>query len=246
MYFCFDYVHRNDRETDENIIPSDWHDTGFCFTLNYLRPTFFAYEAMPIVEEFANEFQLFIADAQDERSHGPIVPNLCHSNELIESWKRSNVTAVKAHQKLHGDINYMPEEQSRLWWQYSREKSRLQKQLGCTIFVPSIFIFKKQKEPGLLTAISWTEGISQVFPESDYIIIIRNQVRNSTPGFVSSHEIYSKLDKYIEAFDGSVRNMRILKPDKAKQVKEISKALEIKVFPDIKRIAPDQFVDDGF
>ena len=175
VYFCFDYVHRNDRETDENIIPSDWHDTGFCFTLNYLRPTFFAYEAMPIVEEFANEFQLFIADAQDERSHGPIVPNLCHSNELIESWKRSNVTAVKAHQKLHGDINYMPEEQSRLWWQYSREKSRLQKQLGCTIFVPSIFIFKKQKEPGLLTAISWTEGISQVFPESDYIIIIRNQ-----------------------------------------------------------------------
>jgi hypothetical protein len=50
--------------------------------LNFVRPAFFAYEVMPVVEHLAATFNLMVYDPQTERS----MPGMGSADALIESW----------------------------------------------------------------------------------------------------------------------------------------------------------------
>ena len=146
VYFSFDYKYPHKKEDNEDYTTTGYYNTGFSFTLNYAKPSFFAYEAMPIVETFVNEFQLLIADPQDEPKDDINRPKHYQADELIRSWERVNRATFIANEEIRAAKSYMPREKSRLWWQYTKEKNRLQEQLGGEIFVPAIFIFKKQRD----------------------------------------------------------------------------------------------------
>jgi len=91
-------------------------DEGIDFNINYLRPTFFAYETMPLVVEFAEHFDLLVVDPQDHEIGGDGAPKECVQKELIETWARSNAVAVQnSDTKKHP---YLPHEKTYPWWIY--------------------------------------------------------------------------------------------------------------------------------
>lgn len=62
---------------------------SLCFSLNYNRPTFFALETMPVVENLCRQFKLTVEDPQED-AIGPVsLP------EMIYSWRIHNERAVK-------------------------------------------------------------------------------------------------------------------------------------------------------
>src|SRR5258705_5493244 len=64
--------------------------SGLTFNLNYARPSFFAYETMPLVEAFCERFNLMVEDPQQET----VQP--ANTARLIRSWRAHNAGAVGA------------------------------------------------------------------------------------------------------------------------------------------------------
>lgn len=58
--------------------------SGLSFNLNYVRPSFFAYETMPLVEAFCKRFHLTVEDSQEDTT-GP-----ADASRLIASWQSHN------------------------------------------------------------------------------------------------------------------------------------------------------------
>jgi hypothetical protein len=74
------------------VLPEGCFRTGIALSLNYGRPTYFAYESMPLVEDFAQGFDLLVMDVQAERAR----PGPCNVDDLIRSWRDSNRRAVRS------------------------------------------------------------------------------------------------------------------------------------------------------
>lgn len=249
VYFSFDYAPPGEDSSIEVSAPLDHCNTGITFTLNYIRPSFFAYEAIPEVEAFAETFRLVVLDPQSDPGDKPNQPGLIRADDLIASWQAGNTAAVKIHQIQGTPPHYMNAEKTHLWWRYMQRIPELQEQLAQQAFVPEIFLFQRQTEKELFTAVTWTDAIPQVFPQTDYIIIVRqkpgllNSLRKPEIGFIAAKSLYRQISDYLEAFHGPVPHMQILKPEKAKLTNNIFATLTTDELSDIERIAPDQFVD---
>jgi hypothetical protein len=94
--------------------------TGLTFNLNYRRPSFFAFETMPVVEAFCKHFNLVIEDPQQETVQ-PV-----DATRLIASWRAHNAKAMSAIREVTKeeamDLHYLPAERATDWWRYSSGK----------------------------------------------------------------------------------------------------------------------------
>ncbi len=68
-------------------------NSGLSANLKYVRPSFFAHEAMPLFEQLARSLDLRVEDPQDESADGPIVAD---AQRLIASWEHANELAVRS------------------------------------------------------------------------------------------------------------------------------------------------------
>jgi len=62
VYFSLDFDPQGAVSPEDSPIPSNCFDSGLSFNLNFNRPSFFGYEAMPFVVELANHFGLYVVD----------------------------------------------------------------------------------------------------------------------------------------------------------------------------------------
>ena len=65
VYFSLNFACENS-ESPEDLpsIPVGFYDSGLRFNLNFNRPSYFGYEAMPFVEQVAAGFGLSVVDPQ--------------------------------------------------------------------------------------------------------------------------------------------------------------------------------------
>jgi hypothetical protein len=116
VYFLLEWS--SPTEEQESPIPLGVYDTGLSFSLNYARPTFFALEAMPIVEALAVQFGVTMFDPQREPSLG-----VFRSEQLVESWSKSNQLAVGALAKDHDTFFRLSPDISTRFWSYMTSDS---------------------------------------------------------------------------------------------------------------------------
>ena len=64
VYFSLDFEGKQPAEGEGPEIPEGYFDTGLSFNLNFNRPSYFGYEAMPFVENLSKRFGLFAFDPQ--------------------------------------------------------------------------------------------------------------------------------------------------------------------------------------
>jgi hypothetical protein len=112
--------------------------SGLSFNLNFNRPSFFAYETMPLVEAFCKHFDLQVEDPQEET----VQP--AQAQRLIESWRAHNTRAMGALAKTakeeEMELHYFPEQRATEWWRYMSVRQRIEDSLTDDIFVPSLMI----------------------------------------------------------------------------------------------------------
>lgn len=179
VYFRIDF---EIRDPEDAMIPEDYpnyFDSGLSFNLNYNRPSFFGYEAMPIVVDLCQSFGLTVYDPQafDERA----LNQDPGAEGLINSWLRSNSNGITTLRDMGSSLSRMALSSSKYLWMYSRRKVELQTKLGDSIFVPMLFPFRKTGSADVGTAIVCTSGISMIVPAADWIIIRRP--KRHFPGF---------------------------------------------------------------
>src|SRR3954469_4175442 len=86
VYFSFE--HEN-FDPEDGLVPAEFEDIRLSFNLNFFRPSFFAYEAMPIVAELARRFDLLVIEDGSP-------PAACDPQRYIASWIQSNASAAQA------------------------------------------------------------------------------------------------------------------------------------------------------
>ena len=177
VYFHFDVsASLTEKNLQEADTAEECHSVGISFHINHNRPSFFAYESMPIVEAFAKRFQLLVVDLEADGD-----PQECKAETLINSWQMHDALAsVMASSILTstglGAIvgpgsNKMPEERALAWWRYAKDRDDLQKRLGTELFAPRLWLVRKKGENEVSRGTVWTSGRPIVIPECELFLI---------------------------------------------------------------------------
>jgi hypothetical protein len=201
--------------------------SGLAFNLAFNRPSFFAYETMPLVEDFCKHFQLQVVDTMQDES-----VQLPNAEGLIASWRRNNTWAISAMKNLPTEdsveLHYLPETSATRWWQYMRVRQALEDTITEDTFVPSPFILMTPAE-ALFTMLLWPKGISQFFPRSDYVYLQRDRKwlfrTKEEAGLVSYDSVIEKTGHLLEDYDFGGLQIKYLRPEKASQALALMQSL---------------------
>jgi hypothetical protein len=93
VYFSLDFDPQGSVSTDDSPIPGNYFDSGLSLNLNFNRPSFFGYEAMPYVEELANRFGLSVVDNQADV--GSVLMTQPESKATPKFSKRGTLAATR-------------------------------------------------------------------------------------------------------------------------------------------------------
>ena len=212
----------------------DSHVQSLCFSLNYNRPTFFALETMPLVENLCQQFKLAVEDPQED------FMGAASLQELINSWRIHNERAVKALKTQGVALNYIPENKANEWWAYARMREKIAAALGDSVFVPEVFILKRPAEEPF-RMIVWPEGNRQILPQADVVWIDRS---DDDRGFVSGVRFFELVAPYTSEYRIGTESYRLLDPVWHTEVISLTRTLELMpITSQHEQIAPDGFHD---
>lgn len=216
--------------------------SGLSFNINYNRASFFAYEAMPLVETFCRHYDLVVEDPQEE-TVGP-----ANAAALIDSWRRHNASATAALAQSDLDLHYLPERSATTWWRYMTVQPALEQSLTEDFFVPTPFIIMTP-EGELFTAMVLPNAIAQFFPTSDYVVVQRQKKRlfNTTEemGLVRYETVMESIRHLLDDYDFEGNRFKLLRAEKKQQAASVIQKLRFEPLElkQCTRIAPDGFHD---
>jgi MoxR-like ATPase len=161
---------------------------GFSFNLNYLRPGFFGLEALGLVDELANKFDLYIYDPQGDNE-----PRKYSKEKLYEEWNAINrKTAGLPYGKK---APYLDTATSDNAWRHNFSKEQLEETAGEEFFIPTILFIQKSETDKVETVCTWTTGIPIYLPKVDWVMI---QKGNGEMGLVGYEAVMKTLGSYFK------------------------------------------------
>ena len=250
VYFSLDFGGKPAEDREGPVIPQGYLDTGLSFNLNFNRPSYFGYEAMPIVENLAAEFGLSVFDPQARDSDHLLVRDV-KSEDLLKSWLENNRNAILTmveHAGLATPIE-MPRSKSMYRWRYSRSKKHLQTICGKDIFVPTLSPVRRTGSNRAELAFVCTQGIPCLMPASDWVFIVRERKahfwsgKEREVGVVSRRKFRDLVAGPLEPFDSDL-SLDLLPPKLTADVARVLHTCEFE-FPreEFEVLALDGFVD---
>lgn len=220
--------------------------SGLTFNLNYSRPSFFAYETMPLVEAFCKWFNLLVEDPQEET----VQP--AEAERLITSWRAHNAKALGAMAEVAKEedmeLHYLPEQRATEWWRYMSVKQGIEDALTEDIFVPSSMILMSPANQ-LFTMTPWPKGIAQFFPPCDYVYVQREKKwlfgTKEETGLVPYQTLLETIEPLLDDYDFRGLQIKFLSPDKTPRVVRLIQTLNLESveLSQHTRIASDGFHD---
>jgi len=252
VYFSIDFSGDAAESWDDApLIPDGYFDCGLSFNLNYNRPRYFAFEAMPIVARFASRFELSVVDPQADWDAPPL-PRVADSEALVASWishnERAALTLIR-----DADFSkplYMAASESLYLWQYGRAKEDLERACGEDVFVPQLVPMRKKGLAHVGAVFTYTQGIPMLVPESEWVILVRKKkgfsIRKRTDeiSVISGRTFVELLADFISPYEWQEPRMRIIAPESAEKagnlVNKIEHTLPRSEFDVVER---DAFVD---
>ena len=220
--------------------------SGLTFNLNFARPSFFAYETMPLVEDFCKHFDLLAENPQDE------TVQKADATSLISSWRSHNAWAMGAmeHPAREEDIelHYLAEASATALWRYMRVQRAIEEAVTEDVFVPSLLILMNPARQ-LFTMMVWPKDIAQFFPESDYVYIQREKKRlfatKEETGLVSYESVIATIGHLLDDYEFAGLQFKHLRPKNTDQVIPLIHTLDLEPI-DLRqctRMAADSFHD---
>jgi hypothetical protein len=221
VYCVFYYLPPHAGESDES------GGSGLSFSLNFFRPSFFAYETMPLVEDFSRHFNLLVEDPQAE-TKGP-----ANSADLIKSWRASEAKAFASMRDMPEDekdeLHFMPEPEATAWWRYTSIRQQLEDSIADDIFIPLIMVLMNPAKE-LFTAIVWPNAIPQFFPACDYVYVNRetNSGQQEEAGFVSYADVMREVEHLLDIYQFAGKEYRYLAPHRSADALPLIQRFQLK------------------
>lgn len=234
VYFSFDFAAEIAESADDApLMPKGYFDSGLSFNLNYNRPRYFAFEAMPIVAQLASRFDLSFVDPQATNDE-PELMRVADSEALVRSWLNHNERATLT---LIQDPDFSRPLQitvadSVYLWRYGKAKEDLERACGEEIFVPRLVPVRRQESTHVGTAFTYTQGIPMIVPDSEWVILIRKKKgfsfkkRGQEVEVISAQTFVELLADYVKPYEWPDLRVRIIGPESAQQAGKIASNID--------------------
>ncbi len=252
VYCSFDFEAQPAEDPEElPPIPDGLFDTGLSFNLNFNRPSFFGREAMPLVEELAHRFGLYVVDPQvwDE---GAGLHREVRASQLVSSWLEENRRAIRVFvedPELSSPL-YMPASQSDYLWRYRRSMKAMQLSCGEELFVPQLPVLRRGDSRRVRTAFVLTQGIATVIPNADWVVIGKpkngffRKKGDTEYGVISQVRLNELLGSHLQPFEWNDPIVRVIKPESAQRASELLQSVQFEFAQgELSGVAADGFVD---
>ncbi len=202
--------------------------SGLAFNLSYSRPSFFAYETMPLVEAFCKRFDLLVEDPQEETVQPAEV------ERFITSWRAHNAKAMGAMTEVAKEedmeLHSLPEQRATEWWRYMSVRHGIEDALTEDIFVPSLMILMGPAKQ-LFTLLLWPKGIPQFFPPCDYVYLQREKKRmfgtKEETGLVPYKLVLETIEPLLDDSEFGGLQIKYLSPNKTPRVAGLIETLHL-------------------
>jgi hypothetical protein len=251
VYFSFDFEAQSPESPDDGpFIPSGYFNSGLSFNLNYNRPSYFAFEAMPVVADVTSRFGLSVLNPQAGEAESPS-PADCES--LVRSWVQHNQRAVRAmmEQPNAAAPLTMPLAASTYLWRYAKSQKDFQRVCGDSVFVPSLIPVHKKDETLAARAIVYTHDLPTIIPECEWVFfaklasgLFRLKKKPPEISIISADTFRELISAFVRPYDCQDFGLQIIAPEFAEKagraIRSVDRALPQSEF---KMIAKDAFVD---
>jgi len=255
VYSLFDLSLVKDSEQAEPLVlPTGYHSIDLSVSINYVRPSFFAHEVMPIASGIANALHLALYDPQGDK----LLDAPAREEPLIEGWIEHNdkVTRGLAMEQEPIRKPYLPRAQSLYWWKYTIAREELQNALGEDVYVPSILLRvdgENRVRPTVIWSAEaaghlwWSKRIAlpHVFPVCDYLMLAwgRPSRGHLNKAIVPYPAAITALADLLEDVDGPVAGLKMLRPNSQAAASRVFDALPKHELRALKQLSTDNFVD---
>lgn len=229
VYCSFTYIMvtsaNDDDDDDADDLPPGYLRTPFTFDVNYIRPTFFAHEALALVDELCDRFDLITHGAD------PYDAVEAMAERRLAEWKEINASAIRTFiaKGLWSGL-YVPEEKLTGWWRYMFVKSQIEESLGEEdIFVPRILMMVAPDDSPF-SMIVWPNAIQQFFPPCDYILVDR-EINGpfgtmTQTGLARYDDVVTALEPYLVEQDTPSGTLKVLRNTDA-EIQRIVRSLSL-------------------
>lgn len=251
VYFSLDFEPDGPESPEDARVPKGVFDSGLSFNLNFNRPSFFGFEAMPYVEELAKRFNLEVINPQqwDE----PKVATEADSKSLISSWldhNRRAILTLMEQESSFANPFYMAQEHSMYLWRFTMAKEKLKLICGEELYLPRLAPVHQKDSKIVGRAFTCTEGVPTIVPESEWVFVVRDArsvfklKKNTEVGVVSRETFNELLQRYVEPFEFSDIKVEAIRPESIKNVGDLLRSLERMLGrSEFEPIGTDSYVD---
>jgi hypothetical protein len=252
VYFSLDFEDISADSSDPTpYLVDGYFDSGLAFNLNYNRPSYFAFEAMPLVEKLASRFGLSVFNPQGGGSEPDFFATVA-SGALIDSWMQHNQRATIAMVEQEGVVDppRMPFAAAMYMWKYNKARANLQNTCGAEIFAPTLVPVQRKGTKLVDRAVTCSEDVPMIVPEVEWVFIVRTKkaflrAKKDKDVFLVSWEAFHTLfGTVIEPFAWSEPPVRVIGPRSIKATTRILHSMDRGLPPsDFEAIGLDGFVD---
>jgi hypothetical protein len=170
VYFVFELQTEQPPEEDDD---EPLEHFPVVLNINYLRPSYFIFEAEPEVTAFVKHFDLLVSDPQME-GMGEGEYNV---EKLLSGWNCGNefgYTSILKDENNRSGVFHLPAEQLQNAWRWNWSRSQVQARVGESKFVPRIIFMNLGGST--VTAAVWPDGIPVLVTRVDYFCVPRKEL----------------------------------------------------------------------
>jgi hypothetical protein len=231
---------------------------GLEFSLNHLRPSFFAEEAAPIMASLAQCLGLTPCDGSTGTPLAGRPDGEEIHREIVALWGHGNAVAIDDAAQQGRRLNFLHPEAARRWWEYSRRRQAARNLLSdrkIEAEVPALHFLKAPHSGKVVTAMAWENEGATLFPPCDIMVIDRTtETRKLFRKTVERKVAYVSTELFMRQIVGALKpfevdglNLRLLLQEDAwkaiERIPSLSQELKEDI-SDFKPLRPDQILDE--
>jgi hypothetical protein len=222
-----------------------FRNAGLTITVNLLRPSFFALELMPVIEQLCLRLRLVVIDPQSDLHQ----IEEADADRLTQRWNTRNQGLVRYLAQRPGLRvlrPYLSVAHSLESWKFCYERIQYQDRLGAAVLVPPIR-FAAGEDGHVQRVVAWrkpgTSGMSQVFPPCDYVALAASS-QNVPVKYVRTSKVLDSLKEVLSETGSALGNLPMLPAHLLGEASRAFDRLESAGAGErLTQIEPDAFVD---
>jgi len=189
------FVIKYDREKRRPDFP-EWNSSPLTILIGLGKPSFFGYEAFPVMDRILKNLNLAALDPQ--RTDVRKQPAKLTVDQIRESWQKSNAAELEAAKSREKSLAVAPKDKLDMFWRYMNSRPTLQESLGPDVLVPAINMHRARDGSVKLSCI-WPDATRAVIPHVDFVLVQREVKKLLSKRSVSGAVPYSKIEKLLRS-----------------------------------------------